>query len=57
MTLTDRLTKLNATRELTRKRIARKAEAKQSTAADYKDHVRQTCKVLKLERKLERAGV
>lgn len=55
MTLTDRLHKLNDQRNTLIDRYARKSRAHKNAAADHRDLVRATCKVLKFERKAEKA--
>ena len=56
MNLTARLHKLNANRATLIERCKRKAREHKSVAADQRELVRKTCKVLKLERRLERVN-
>jgi hypothetical protein len=55
MNLTERLHKLNAKRSDLITRCNRKSRDHKSTAADQRDLVRTTCKVLKFELRQEKA--
>lgn len=57
MTLTERLTKINATRTRLRANIDRRASRRQSISYEHARLVRETTMAIKTEMKLQKKGI